>query len=58
MIYKITSIRLFRSEIEVDVESLEQAIEIASNIREGEIPDGAIRSDEVGIQELNEGVKN
>ena len=56
MLYKITSVRLFRSELDIDVESFEQDMEIASKIREGEIPEGAIRSDEVGIEELNEEV--
>ncbi|MHA3057735.1 hypothetical protein [Acinetobacter sp. ANC 4641] len=54
MKYKVITHRIYRIEREIEVESHEAAMQYAEELQHAELPDDAVRSDDLGVQEITE----
>ena len=52
MKFKIVMNRIFHTELEVEFDTKEEAMEYAESLQQGDIPDGAVQSDDFSIQEI------
>lgn len=54
MKFKIVINRIYRIEREVEFDTHEEAVAYAEALQHAELPDDAIRSDDMGIREITE----
>lgn len=54
MKYKVITHRIFRIEREVEFDTKDEAMRYAESLQKAELPDDAVRSDDLGIQEITE----
>lgn len=54
MKYKVITHRIYRTEREIDVNSHDEAIAYAEALQQADLPDDAVRSDDLGVQEITE----
>lgn len=54
MKYKVITNRIYRIEREIEVNSHEEAMKYAEELQQADLPDDAIRSDDLGVQEIIE----
>lgn len=52
MKFKIVTNRIYRIEREVEFNTHEEAVAYAEALQHAELPDDAVRSDDLGIQEI------
>lgn len=54
MKYKIVVNRIFRIEREIEVESQEAAMQYAEDLQNAELPEDAVRSDDLGVHQIQD----
>lgn len=53
MKYKVIVNRSFRVEREIEADTLEEAIKYGEELQQAELQEDAVRSDELGVHEIN-----
>lgn len=53
MKYKVIVNRSFRVEREIEVDTHEEAVKYGEELQQAELPEDAVRSDELGVHEIN-----
>ncbi|WP_162625904.1 hypothetical protein [Acinetobacter sp. MB5] len=54
MKFKIITHRVYRIEREIEAESQEEAMQYAEALQQADLPEDAVRSDDLGVQEITE----
>ncbi|WP_336957250.1 hypothetical protein [Acinetobacter johnsonii] len=54
MKFKIMINRIYRMEREVEFDTHEEAVAYAEELQRAELPDDAVRSDDLGVQEISQ----
>lgn len=54
MKFKVIAHRIYRIEREIEAESQEAAMQQATALQNAELPDDAVRSDDLGVHEIDE----
>ena len=52
MKYKVIVNRSFRVECEIEADTKEEAIKLGEDLQASELPEDAVRSDELGVHEI------
>ncbi|MHA3048646.1 hypothetical protein [Acinetobacter sp. ANC 4639] len=54
MKYKVITHRIYRIEREIEASSQEEAMQYGEELQQADLPDDAIRSDDLGVQEVTQ----
>lgn len=54
MKYKVITNRVYRIEREIEVESQEAAMQYAEALQNAELPEDAVRSDDLGVHQIQD----